>query len=369
VEQRPYFQKDLLAWFDAHRREMPWRDTPDPYLIWVAEIMLQQTRVDQVRPYFERFIRRFPDVHTLARASIDDVLKAWEGLGYYRRAHYLHQAARIIVERHGGSIPSDPEALSKLPGVGPYTLAAVLSIAYQYPIAAVDGNVIRVLTRAFGIREDVSRQATRQKLQDLAGTLLPEHRPGDFNQALMELGAMVCTPTQPACTSCPLQPVCKAYHEGTPTAYPVKKKTAPIPHIHVAIGILYDTEGRILITRRPEDAMLGGLWEFPGGKVEEHESPAEACKRELKKELGIDVEVGPKIGEVKHTYSHFRMTLHAFHCKPVKGTPCTTDGRPMRWVTPNEMHRLAFPRANQKIIEKLTSTLAYMPASNMEYTL
>ncbi len=350
------FQEDLLGWFDEHRREMPWRDTPDPYLIWVAETMLQQTRVDQVRPYFERFIQRFPDVHTLAHASIDDVLKAWEGLGYYRRAHHLHRAARIIVTRHDGQIPTDPKALSALPGVGPYTCAAVLSIAYQYPMAAIDGNVIRVLTRVFGLAEDVSRQATRRKLQELAQSLLPPYRPGDFNQALMELGATVCTPTRPQCEACPLHPVCTARMEGNPVAYPVKQKRAPIPHIQVAVGILLDTENRVLVTRRPNEAMLGGLWEFPGGKIEAGESPEEACRRELREELCIDVAVRAYLGTVTHTYSHFRVTLYAFLCEHLSGTPHTADGRPMQWIALSEIHTLAFPRASQKVIELLTAT-------------
>ena len=343
----------LLPWYDRVKRAMPWRATDDPYRIWVSEVMLQQTRVDQAAPYFHRFTEAFPTVEALAAADRDAVLRQWEGLGYYRRARYLHEAAQMIVERFDGAVPDTLDAIRELPGVGPYTAAAVLSIAYGKPHAVLDGNVVRVVSRLFAVEAEATKARTKRHLRRLAGELLVPARPGAFNQALMELGATVCTPTTPACASCPVQAVCRAFAEGAPTAYPVTPERKPVPHREIAVGLVFDDDGRLLIQRRPDDAMLGGLWEFPGGKQEEGEALEATCRRELREELGVEVEVEAPFYTLDHAYSHFTITLHAFRCRLVAGTPTSEEGQPLRWVALDALADYAFPRANRALIEEL----------------
>lgn len=351
--QRRAFGHDLLTWFAAHAREMPWRKTKDPYRIWLSETMLQQTRVDQATPYYHRFLEAFPTVTDLAHADLDTVLRLWEGLGYYSRARNLHKAAQMIVDDFGGRFPDTPETLRALPGVGPYTTAAVGSIAFNHPLAVLDGNVMRVLTRVWAISDDIKSSKTKKNLQTLANTLLPPEQPGPFNEAVMELGATVCTPRQPKCTICPLQAVCRAFAQGTPTAFPVATKKKPIPHYDIAVGMVFDDQDQVLITRRPEEGLLGGLWEFPGGKQEPGEALAETCARELHEELGITVDVGDLVDRVNHAYTHFKITLHAFKCRLKSGTPVSYSGNPVRWVPLSALTDYAFPRANRRLIENL----------------
>jgi len=340
----------LLAWFDASRRNLPWRRARDPYRVWISEVMLQQTRVDQALPYYERFLERFPDVRSLARAPIDDVLRLWEGMGYYSRARNLHRAAKAVVERFGGRLPTDPGELRSLPGVGEYTAAAVASVAFGVPVAAVDGNVIRVISRLHADDGVPSVARVRRRIGERAADLLDRERPGDWNEAMMELGATVCMPRSPSCDACPLARHCAGLAAGEPTAFPGRRARTAVPHVDVAVGILQRDDGRYLIQRRPENAMLGGLWEFPGGKCEPGEPPEAACRRELREELGIEVEVGPRVAEIPHAYSHFRITMHAFRCTIVGADP-----EPGTWVTREELSGYAFPRANRKLIEALAS--------------
>lgn len=356
--RRAAFREDLTSWFDRAQRPMPWRATDargrrDPYRVWLAEVMLQQTRVDQARPYFDRFTEAFPTLPALAAADLDEVLRLWEGLGYYSRARNLHRAAQTVVAEHNGQVPDTEAAIRTLPGVGPYTAAAVLSLAYGVPLAVLDGNVIRVLTRVFGIADDVTLGPTKRRLQDLADDLLDPEAPGRFNEAVMELGATVCTPRTPACPVCPLRNVCTAFAGGDPERYPVTPKKAPVPHHDIAVGVIRDEMGRVLIQQRPEDAMLGGLWEFPGGKVEPDEAPEAACRREIAEELGVMVEVGAPLARIGHAYSHFRITLYAFRCRLVSGEPVHHRGRPVRWAAVEELGAYAFPRANRRLIEAL----------------
>ena len=355
---RAAFHDALPTWFEGARRPMPWREPGadgrrDPYRVWVSEVMLQQTRVETATPYFRRFTERFPTVVALAEAPLDDVLKLWEGLGYYSRARNLHRAAGEVVARHGGRVPSDPDAFRALPGVGPYTAAAVLSLAFDAPLAVLDGNVIRVLTRVFAIDADAKSGRTRTALQSLADALLDPDRPGRWNESVMELGATICTPRSPACARCPLRAVCRARAEGDPEAYPVTSKRAPVPHHTLAVGLILDDDGRVFVQRRPEDAMLGGLWEFPGGKVEAGEAVEAACAREIHEELGVRVEVGAPVARVEHAYSHFRITLHAFRCRLVEGAPQPTSGEPWAWAPVASLDDYAFPRANRRVIEAL----------------
>lgn len=360
VEQRheDRFRGELIDWFEANPRPMPWREADssgkrDPYRVWVAEVMLQQTRVDQARPYFERFVAAFPTVKSLATAELDEVLKRWEGLGYYSRARNLHRAAKQILKEHRGQFPDGETAIRGLPGVGPYTAAAVLSIAFDKPFAVLDGNVIRVLSRVFAVEHDVRLSSTKRALHSVADALLDRTRPGAFNEALMELGAMVCTPKSPRCDRCPLRLDCAAFAAGKPEAFPVASKKKQTPHYKIAVGIITDSSGRVLVQKRPEDAMLGGLWEFPGGKQESNETLKQTCARELQEELGIDVKVGAEIVQIKHAYSHFSITLHAFECVILSGEPAHRADHPIRFVRLEELSDLAFPRANARLIEVL----------------
>ncbi len=344
-EAIPAFRRALLRWFAQHARTMPWRERPTPYRVWVSEVMLQQTQVATVIPYFDRFMARFPTVEALAAAPLEEVLKLWEGLGYYRRARHLHQAAQIIVEQHGGGIPQDEKALLALPGVGRYTAGAIRSIAFSLPAPILDGNVKRVLARLDDIEAPIDRTDTERRLWARAAQLVDPDQPGLFNQAFMELGSLVCRPHQPDCDHCPVRAFCLAYARGTQAQRPVRVPRKRIPHYHVAAGVIWhqaDPE-RFLIAQRPAAGMLGGLWEFPGGKQEPGETLPQTLARELMEELAIQVEVGEKLTVVKHAFSHFRITLHAFHARHLAGEPQTLGVDDWRWVTMDEA--AAFPMA------------------------
>ncbi|MBI5014231.1 MAG: A/G-specific adenine glycosylase [Deltaproteobacteria bacterium] len=345
----------LHAWYRATARDLPWRRSRDPYAIWVSEAMLQQTRVATVLPYYARWMEAFPTVETLAKAPERRVLKLWEGLGYYSRARNFHLASRDVVVRFGGRVPADPASFESLPGVGGYTAAAVLSIAFGANLPVVDGNVIRVLSRLTALSADPRRAPASAALAALAGELLPPGTGALHNQAVMELGALVCTPRAPRCAECPLAAVCRAGREGRPERYPPRRAKPAVPHHDVALGIVFDRD-RVLIDQRPYGGLLGGLWEFPGGKVEPGESPARAVVRELREELGLEVAVGEPLTPVKHAYSHLRVTLHPFLCRLVAMDARTGEGRPHRWISPEELPDYPMPRANRKVIEELART-------------
>lgn len=332
---------------------MPWRESRDPYKIWISEIMLQQTRVDQAWPYFERFIKEFPTVFDLAAASTQQVLKAWEGLGYYSRARNLHAAAKTIVEKYGGKLPEEYEEIITLKGIGPYTAAAITSIAFGKPNAAVDGNVIRVITRYFGIEEDTRSAATVKMVQQHVNELISHDHPSEFNQGLMEIGSMVCTPTKPNCLQCPIQLGCVAAKQAKTDVIPYKSPAKKKPHKHIAVGIIEREDGKVLIALRPENAMLGGLWEFPGGKQEKGETIRQTVERELQEELGVEVHPYKEFMKLKHVYSHFSITMHAFLCKLVSGEPTPNCSQEIRWVEISELENYPFPKANKRLTEKL----------------
>jgi A/G-specific adenine glycosylase len=340
----------LLAWYDEHRRDLPWRGERDPYRIWVSEVMLQQTQVVTVIPYYHAFLERFPTLADLAAASLDDVLKAWEGMGYYARARNLHAAARCIVADHGGRIPDRYSALRRLPGLGDYTAAAVASIAFGETVAAVDGNVKRVLARLEAITDDVSLSTTTRRLRALACQLLPSDRPGDFNQALMELGALVCIPQSPACPACPWQDDCRGRAAGIQATLPRRRARAALPHVTVTAGVVRHPDGRVLIAQRKPTAMLGGLWEFPGGKCLDDEPLADCLRREVREELGIEIEVGQRLTILRHSYTHFRISLHVFECRFVGGEPRAIDCADWRWAEVADLDDYAFPVTDRKIV-------------------
>ncbi len=342
----------LLAWYRAHRRDLPWRRSRDPYAIWVSEIMLQQTRVETVRLYYDRFLTAFPDVESLARAQLDDVLKLWEGLGYYGRARNLHRAARVVADESGGALPESVDALRRLPGIGGYTAGAIASIAFGLDEPVVDGNVMRVLSRVFRVRSPVSDASTQRSLWRLARALIPPNRAGEMNQAVMDLGATVCRARAPACGRCPIAELCQARVRGEEEELPRKAARKPLPHDQVAVGVVRK-HGRILIGRRPEEGLLGGLWEFPGGKQKPRETPAACAVREIREEVGVAVEIVEKLTVVEHAYSHFRVTIHAFLCNHTAGRPRPIGCVACKWIRLAEADRYAFPAATHKILAAL----------------
>jgi len=342
----------LLAWYRRCARDLPWRRRSDAYAIWIAEVMLQQTRVEQAGPYYQRWLERFPDIAALAAADLDEVLKAWEGLGYYARARNLHAAARRIVEEFGGELPRRVEDLLRLPGVGRYTAGAIASIAFGLDEPVLDGNVTRVLARAYRIRQAPTSVAVRKRLWKLARWLIPPGRASELNQAMMDLGATICLPRRPRCDECPLRRPCLARAAGEQDKLPRKTPRKPSPHYDVAAAVVWN-RGKVLIDLRPVDGLLGGLWEFPGGKVQPGETSADAARRELREEVGV--EVGPlrPLITVRHAYTHFRITMHVFEGRHRAGRARPLVCQAVRWVHPDELAQYAFPKANQAIIANL----------------
>lgn len=349
------FADFILAWYQDHKREMPWRGEKDPYKIWISEIMLQQTRVDQAWPYFENFMKLFPTVFDLAEADQQQVLKAWEGLGYYSRARNLHAASKMVAEDFEGKLPESYDEIIKLKGIGPYTAAAITSIAFGKPNAVVDGNVIRVITRYYGIEDDVRSSKTTKQVQHLVNDLISQNHPADFNQAMMELGATVCSPTKPDCLNCPIQTGCVATKVAKTDTIPYKSKAKKKPHLEIGVGIIEREDGKVLIALRPENVMLGGLWEFPGGKQEKGETIQQTVERELQEELDVEVHAYKELMNFKHTYSHFSITMHAYFCTLIYGTPKAKSSQEIRWVEKSELKDYPFPKANKVLTEKITA--------------
>ncbi|MCF7847929.1 MAG: A/G-specific adenine glycosylase [Kiritimatiellales bacterium] len=345
----------LLPWFESNRRAMPWRSNRTPYRVWVSEIMLQQTRVDQATPYFNRFVKRFPSLKSLAEAPLQDVLKMWEGLGYYSRARNLHKAAQLVSNDWKGRFPTLEKDILKLPGIGNYTAAAIGSLAFNLDLAVLDGNVIRVLSRLVAFPKDVRSTAAKNELQQLADDLLIHGRAGDCNEALMELGATVCVPRNPNCPACPLARVCLAKKSARPEDYPVKAPKKKVPHIIVGAAVIGNRKGEVLIAQRKIDDMLGGLWEFPGGKQEPGETIQECIVREIKEELGVNIQTGDFLLTVKHAYSHFTMDLHTYRARIVSGRPRPLDCAGYKWVEVSGLREYPYSKADLKIIDKLQS--------------
>lgn len=348
------FQTAMRLWFENHKRPMPWRETSDPYKIWISEAMLQQTQVATATGYYKRFIDAFPTVEDLASARLSKVMKAWEGLGYYSRARNLHTAAKDVVRLYDGKIPDNREDLLSLPGIGRYTAGAILSIAHGKTEAVLDGNIIRVLSRLFRITENVSHYGTVKRLWEIAESLLPETGVRNHNEALMELGATVCLPRRPKCPDCPASGFCKAFRFSVQADLPVKSPKKPAPHVDVTAGIIWKKK-KFLITLRPLEGLLGGLWEFPGGKVEPGEGLPACLKREIREELGIRVVVGRPLISVRHAYTHLRITLHVFECAFAGGDIRLNGCDDYRWISAGQLDRYAFPAADRKVIQLMKS--------------
>jgi len=336
-------QQSLLAWYGEQGRQLPWRNIDNSYAIWISEIMLQQTQVKTVLPYYTRWLQQFPTVFDLAAADLQTVLKAWEGLGYYARARNLHRAAQAIVEQHQGRIPQDFAQITALPGIGRTTAGGILSSAFNLPFAILDGNVKRVLARLVALDKPPARALNL--LWDLSEQLLDRHHPRDFNQAIMDLGATICTRRLPDCPQCPWQRHCRAYNLNVQSEIPMTETKAPIPHKHIGVAVIWNDQDQILIDRRKPEGLLGGLWEFPGGKIEPEESIEDCIRREIQEELGIQVNVGDLLTTVTHTYSHFKVTLNVHHCTHISGEPQPLECDEIRWVTMDSIEAYPFPKA------------------------
>ena len=358
MKDRALFQKNLLAWYRESNRPLPWRRTRDPYAIWISEILLQQTRVNTAIGYYERFLARFPTLTALAEAPIEAVLQVWQGLGYYGRARNLHRAARLLMDEFKGRIPCEPEALEKLPGIGPYTAAAIASIAFDKNVAVLDGNVTRVLCRAAGIEEAPNHPSTQRRLNKIADTLLPRGHAAVFNQALMELGALVCKPVRPDCPACPVKASCVARKKGMVERLPLRLPKPKIP-VRVRVVTAIEYRGRLLFEHRALEGFLGGLWELPGVYLEGREGNRQGLGR-LKKQVGsrLSVQRIPERGDffVKHVYSHFEETNRVFLCEGSGGRNTGRRGdteQTYRWIHPTRLEPYPITGATRKILRKL----------------
>ncbi len=342
----------LLEWYSCHARRLPWRDRPEPYRVWVSEIMLQQTRVETVMGYFERWMEHFPTLESLAIASEQEVLKAWEGLGYYSRARNLHRAARQVIEKYAGRIPETLTELEKLPGIGRYTAGAIASIAFGKDAPALDGNIRRVLARVFNVAVPARSPEGERQLWKLAAETLPHGRAGDYNQALMDLGSSICTPRAPACLICPIAAYCQAHALGLQEARPVLEAKPATPHYTVTAAVIY-RDGLVLITLRPSSGLLGGLWEFPGGKIEPGETLEQCLQREITEELGVPISVGEPFGMYRHAYTHFKVTLHAFRCQINGHEPQALHASEIRWVAMHELASYPMGKIDRQIARRI----------------
>lgn len=360
LKRKLFFSQQLLGWYQRNKRDLPWRRNKDPYRIWVSEVMLQQTRVDTVIPYWHRFLEKFPTVQALAEAPEEDVLKAWEGLGYYSRARNLQSAVREVHERYGGIVPDNKEDISSLKGVGPYTAGAVLSIAYNKPEPAVDGNVMRVLSRFFGIEDDIAKQGTRIKMEKLARELIPEGEAGSFNQALMELGAIVCTPRSPHCLTCPVMEHCTARIAGKEQELPVKSKAKPPRPEQRLVALVEgsgDHAGKVLIRQRPQEGLLARMWELPHilvpGKRTDDPDPG-MLGRGLTDEDGLHIVPLERLMDADHIFSHIHWQLKVYRCQmaPTGKAADLPELLPFhyRWLAPEEMEQYAFPNVFIRIL-------------------
>lgn len=345
------WDRSLREWYQRHGRALPWRKTTDPYAIWVSEIMLQQTQVKTVIPYYYRWLERFPDIPTLANSPLQSVLKQWEGLGYYARARNLHRAAQKVVEDYQGVFPDRFSDVLSLPGIGRTTAGGILSAAFNQPISILDGNVKRVLARLVGLKTP-PKKAINQ-LWELSDRLLDRDHPREYNQALMDLGATICTPKQPSCLLCPWRDFCYAFQSNLQTQIPMREPSTPLPHKQIGVAVIWNDQGEVLIDRRLEEGLLGGLWEFPGGKIEANETIPDCIKREIKEELGISIEVGDHLITLNHAYTHFRVTLNVYHCRYLAGEPQPIECEEIRWVKPEQLSQFPFPKANTKIIDAI----------------
>jgi A/G-specific adenine glycosylase len=351
----PAMVAQLLQWFDGHARALPWRRTYDPYHVWLSEIMLQQTQMERGVAYFQRWLSRFPTVESVATAGLDEILKAWEGLGYYARARNLHRAAQRIAKDFGGVVPCSYRVLLTLPGIGPYTAAAIASIAGNEDVAVVDANVMRVYARLFDIGTPLRQGAARRRIEDLAAQLLPPGQARRYNQALMDFGGLICLPRRPCCSDCPLSGYCRARLAGTVAKRPLVAPKKTVEEVRLVAALLF-RRGRMLIRQRPAEEVWGGLWEFPGGEDGQGDS-GEHLLRLVREQTGLVALLKKELTTVVHHYTHHRVQLKAYFCIIEDGaeTMHQENGQAYRWVAPGELRNFAFPAGPRKILEYIDS--------------
>jgi A/G-specific adenine glycosylase len=348
IPQRRKIQAKLLQWFKKNKRNLPWRKTKDPYVIWVSEIMLQQTQVPTVIPYYKKFLKSFPTIHHLAKSDLSKVLKIWEGLGYYSRARNLLRASQIVLNQFHGKIPGTLNDLINLPGIGRSTAGSILSFAFHKDVPILDGNAKRVLSRLFAVSGNPGERKTEQLLWKISESLIPKGFSNPFNQALMDLGSMLCTPQKPQCPRCPLHRLCKGRASGEPERFPSKSNKKKIPHIE-AISAVIQKDGKVLLNQRPPKGLLGGLWEFPNWRTEgkQRSRLRSRLRNTIKKEMGLNIRIKESMGPFQQTYSHFKLTLHVYHCgamgKNKKG----------RWVAVGNLYLLPMSRIHRRIAESI----------------
>ena len=349
---RPDISRELLAWYDCNARGLPWRASQDPYRVWVSEVMLQQTRVDSVIPYYLNWLKAFPDIQHLAAADERRVMQLWEGLGYYSRARNMLKTARLLMEQRAGRFPDSIDELKKLPGIGDYIAGALASIAFGRDEVALDGNGLRVMARLVAFNQPVNEVAGKNAIRELLQDMLPSGRAGDFNQAIMDLGATICLPRKPLCDQCPLKRHCLAFRNGSQDNFPLKIKKKPIPQYAVAAAVIR-RDGRVLVDKRRADGLLGGLWEFPGGKVEEGEDFQTALVREIMEELGVHIAVRTRLGTYRHAYTHFKVIVTAFEAEILHGEPAALAADEIQWVKPVELDQYPMGKVDRLIAHSL----------------
>jgi A/G-specific adenine glycosylase len=343
------FARLILTWYSKHARKLPWRNHPDPYAVWVSEIMLQQTQVATVIPYFERWMRKYPNIARLAGAEEKAVLKEWEGLGYYARARNLLKASRLVLKERGGIIPSNPEELKSLPGIGRYTAAAIASMAFGADVATLDGNIKRVFARVFNISTAVNTSSGEIILWQTATLHLPKGRAGDYNQALMDLGATICLPKNPLCLECPLLDLCEAHRKGLQDDLPVATSKPVVP-IRVKVAAVILRGEKVLLRQRPVNGLLGGMWGFPAGEVQT--DPTLSVESVIESEYQLKVKLASPFAIVHHAYTHFRLTEHAFLCT-LKGKQ-HLPGR-FQWVPLIQLGDYPMGKVDRRLADQLTA--------------
>ncbi len=358
-KDRAAIVQSLLQWFRKTSRDLPWRRTYNPYHVWISEIMLQQTQMDRGVVYFKRWIERFPDVQAVAAATEQEILKYWEGLGYYARARNLHKSAKLITDEFEGVVPCDYHKLLDLPGIGPYTAAAIASVAGNCDIAVIDANVTRVYTRLFDIKEPVRGRQVQQLLAEIADNLLPRGQARAYNQALMDFGGLICTPKNPLCSNCPLAGSCKALQAGTVAERPVLGAKKDNIVVHKVAGLI-KSKGRIYIQQRKVDDVWGGLWEFPGGEVAKGQEGRVADR--IFQDIGLPVKPLELVARVNHQYTHHKIFLHCFLCalQGSNDVPVLASASSYRWIYPEQLENFAFPAGPRKVLELLRTNKPHM---------